>query len=148
MEYSLFSLSFFLPHCLTFVSYFNRWCVCSFTVQDDIFRKVLSKLFWREKGGREMENWCKKVLIGPSCTQSLKYFLMFMTVIETGKLVLMFFVNFQLIVYFNIFSYGSIGRIYQWQFNMVFWKTLFRLRENLKIRKKRLNNWLKKEKYN
>ena len=63
-----------------------------------------------------------------------------MTEKEIGKLVSMFFVNFQLTVYFNIFSYGSIGRIYQWQFNMVFWKTLFRLRENLKIRKKRLNN--------
>ena len=63
-------------------------------------------------GGRE--NRCKKVLIGPekSFTQSLKYFLRFVTVIETGKLVLMFFMNFQLIVYFIIFSYGSLGRIY------------------------------------
>ena len=63
-------------------------------------------------GGRESR--CKKILISPkkSCTQSLKHFLRFVTVIEIGKLVLMFFVNFQLIVYFIIFSYGSLGRIY------------------------------------
>ena len=46
---TIFYSPFSLAHCLTFVSYFNRWCVCSFTVQDDIFRKVLSKLFF---------NWC------------------------------------------------------------------------------------------
>ena len=63
-------------------------------------------------GGRE--NRCKKVLINPkkSCTQSLKHFLRLVTVIEIGKLVLIFFVNLQLIVYFSIFSYGCLGRIY------------------------------------
>ena len=45
----IFYSPFCLAHCLTFVSYLNRWRVCSFTVQDDIFCKVLSKLFF---------NWC------------------------------------------------------------------------------------------